>query len=174
LCRHSGHQGGRGVIAFSPDGKLMASAGGISETNDSLVHLWETVTGRLIRRFAGHHSGVSSLAFSPDGLKLASGGGDSTILVWDITGRRANVCGNAKPLTPRQLDDCWTALANEDAAKAYDAVWASSNCLPNGRVRPPATKRDGWFALLPCWRTCRARKPGVCCGNRQPACRNPA
>jgi HEAT repeat protein len=27
-------------------------------------------------------------------------------------------------LTPRQLEACWTALVNDDAAKAYDAVWA--------------------------------------------------
>jgi hypothetical protein len=63
------------------------------------------------------------LTFAADGLTLASGAGDSTILLWDITNRRADGRWHDKPLTPRQLDACWSALANEDAAKAYDAVW---------------------------------------------------
>jgi len=62
--------------------------------------------------------------FSPDGLTVASGAGDSTILLWDITGRRGDGSWHAKPLTQRQLEACRTALSNEDAAKAYDAVWA--------------------------------------------------
>lgn len=125
LRRHAGHPaGGSGVISFSPDGKLVASAGGLDKNSAPVIHLWEAATGRLIRGFAGHHSGVNSLAFSPDGLQLASGGGDSTILVWDITGRRVDGRGRAKPLTSRDLDACWTALKNEDSARAYDAVWA--------------------------------------------------
>jgi len=44
--------------------------------------------------------------------------------LWDITGRRPDGRWHAKPLTPGQLEACWTTLTNEDAAKAYDAVWA--------------------------------------------------
>lgn len=143
LCRHSGHPAGRGVISFSPDGKLVASAVGIDEKSDPFIHLWEAATGRLIRRYAGHHSGVNSLAFSPDGLKLASGGGDSTILLWDITGRRADGRWLAKPLTANELDCCWKDLANADAAKAYDAVWvliaAPEQAAPFLRKKLPLT-----------------------------------
>jgi WD40 repeat protein len=123
VCHHASQSRVGGVIAFSPDGKLVASAGGPYGTNDCSLHLWEAATGRILRRFEGHYSGVASFAFSPDGLKLASGGSDATILVWDITGRRMDGLWHAQPLTPRQLDSCWTALANEDAARAYDAVW---------------------------------------------------
>jgi RNA polymerase sigma factor (sigma-70 family) len=124
LCRHIGHQEQIGAVAFSPDGKLVASGSGDLGTRDNSVHVWEAATGRLIRRFEGHHSSVGSLVFSPDGLTAASGAGDSTILLWDITGRRINGRWHLKPLIPRQLDACWTALADADAAKAYDAVWA--------------------------------------------------
>jgi hypothetical protein len=113
-----------GAIAISPDGKLVASAGEGKTAADNAVRIWEAATGRLIRSFEGHHSWVCGTAFSPDGLSVASGAFDSTILLWDITGRRAGGRWEAKPLTPRELDACWTALAGEDAAKAYDAVWA--------------------------------------------------
>jgi HEAT repeat protein len=66
---------------------------------------------------------VNSLTFSPDGLTVASGAGDSTILLWDITGRQQGGRLRRAILTPRELDACWTALADEDAATAYDAVW---------------------------------------------------
>lgn len=124
LCRHTGHREEVAVLAFSPDGKLVASGAGFLGTKDNSVQVWEEATGRLIRRFEGHHSCVSSLAYSADGLTVASGAGDSTILLWDITGRRVEERWQIKPLTPRELEAYWMDLANEDAAKAYDAVWA--------------------------------------------------
>jgi hypothetical protein len=63
------------------------------------------------------------VTFAADGLTAASGAGDSTILLWDITGRRADGCWHTKPLAPRELVNCWSALADQDTVKAYDAVW---------------------------------------------------
>jgi hypothetical protein len=139
LCRHTGHRESSGAIAFSPDGKLVASATGSLAWEDNSVHVWEAATGRLIRRFEGHHSDVGSVAFSPDGLTVASGGSDSTILLWDITGRRRDGQWSAKQLTAQELDACWTALAGDSAARAYDAVWslvaAPEQALPLLRQR---------------------------------------
>jgi RNA polymerase sigma factor (sigma-70 family) len=119
LCRYAGHQASGLALAFSPDGKLIASGGGDVQRRDNAVHLWEAATGEIIRRFDGHHSGVSSLAFSPDGCKVASGGGDATILIWDAT------AGPHQPVrTEKELEACWRTLANEDAARAYEAVGA--------------------------------------------------
>jgi RNA polymerase sigma factor (sigma-70 family) len=122
LGRHTGHGEGVGAIAFSPDGKLVASGG--CGDKDNSVHVWEAATGRLIRRFEGHHSWVSAVTFAPDGLTVASGAGDSTILLWDITGRQqGGKLRGAARLTPRALDACWETLASADAARAYDSVW---------------------------------------------------
>jgi WD40 repeat protein len=121
LCRHSGHRSAAHV-AFSPDGKLVVSGG--SDEEDNSIHVWEAATGRLIRRFDGHHSWVWAVTFAADGLTVASSAGDSTILIWDITDRQQDGKLRSSVLSTRQLESCWTALANDDAAKAYDAVWA--------------------------------------------------
>jgi WD40 repeat protein len=74
-----GHEKGIYVLAFSPDGKRLAT--GACEGDDR-VRLFDLESGKELARFAGHHSAVLSLTFSPDGRTLASGAGDSTILLW--------------------------------------------------------------------------------------------
>ena len=65
-------------VAFSPDGKTLASGGG-----DNVIHLWDIGTGKRKVTLFGHTGGVFSLAFSPDGKTLASGSHDSDIRLWD-------------------------------------------------------------------------------------------
>ena len=65
-------------VAFSPDGKTLASGGG-----DNVIHLWDVETGKSKIALIGHTHWVFSLAFSPDGKTLASGSVDSDIRLWD-------------------------------------------------------------------------------------------
>jgi WD40 repeat protein len=67
-------------LAFTPDGRILASAG-----EGQNVTLWEVATGRqLTSNLLGHTGGIVSLAFSPDGRALASGSRDGTVIVWDV------------------------------------------------------------------------------------------
>jgi len=90
------------AIAYSPDGKLLASGG-----RDNTIRLFDAESGKEIRRFVGHvrrsynppvdqrvpfdalvsatgEGGVNSVAFSPDGKILVSGGWDDTVRLWDV------------------------------------------------------------------------------------------
>jgi WD40 repeat protein len=70
-------------LAFSPDGKFLASGGGPPEGSIDNLELWEMPAGKSRRFLKGHTNYVYSLAFSADSSILASGSGDSTVRLWD-------------------------------------------------------------------------------------------
>jgi WD40 repeat protein len=71
-------------LAFSPDGKILASGGGIPSRDGELL-LWNAADGSLLREIAGAHSDtVFDLSFTPDGSLLASAGADKFARVFDV------------------------------------------------------------------------------------------
>jgi WD40 repeat protein len=69
------------ALEFSPDGKLLASAGG----RDQRVRLWDVAGTKLLAEL--RPCALHCVKFSPDGKTLASSGGRS-ILLWDVTSRK--------------------------------------------------------------------------------------
>src|SRR5262249_42923997 len=67
-------------LAFSPDGKTLASA---TEPDPSVV-LWDVGTGRRLRTLRGGANPLRCIAFSPDGRTFASAGIADPIHVWDL------------------------------------------------------------------------------------------
>ncbi len=69
-----GHSDSINSVAFSPDGKYLASG-----SLDDTVKLWSVESHKEITTLQGHDNIVFSVAFSPDGKYLASSSEDKTV-----------------------------------------------------------------------------------------------
>lgn len=118
------------LLAFSPDGRLLAVARGSGLHLDSLkklppiypgdgrLRLIEVDSGKEVLSFPKEQR-VTALAFAPDGRTLATGGGDGKINLWNL-----ETDEDAAQLTAKDLERLWNDLAGEDAVLAYRAFWA--------------------------------------------------
>jgi WD40 repeat protein len=73
------------AIAFSADGRLLASGGSSDpyKVRNGIIRLWDATTGEPLHTRAGHVSSINSVAFSKDGSLLATAGDNKTIGLWD-------------------------------------------------------------------------------------------
>ncbi|GAB4331126.1 MAG: hypothetical protein Kow00117_16380 [Phototrophicales bacterium] len=94
----SGHDGHVKGVAFSPDGRLLATVAA-----DTLIKLWDLSTETIVESatLKGHRASVDTVAFSPDGQTLAVGSADTSITLWDVQSRsiRARLEGHEKEVT---------------------------------------------------------------------------
>jgi hypothetical protein len=113
--RHEGYL----MPLFSPDSRLLA----VPRMHAKSFQVLEVATGKVVRQFGemGHHAVTA--AFTPDGRALAVADGNSTILVWDVTGRLKKGKLPEAELGAADLNARWADLASADAARAVDAVW---------------------------------------------------
>ena len=130
-----GHEQPVLVLAFSPDGRLLASySGDWRTTKGRTLQIWDTATGRELRRLEGHLGLVNTIAFTPDGRSLVSGSEDATALVWDVSDLKGEMKPD-EPLLQASLQAHWNALAGHDARAAYRAYLGTQR--PVGCGVPP-------------------------------------
>ncbi|MBD2777456.1 eIF2A-related protein [Iningainema tapete] len=75
-------------ISFSPDGKTLATIGGI----DKQVKLW-SIEGNLLKSWQTNDYWITSINFSPDGKTLATAG-DKTVKLWNLEGKLLQIQGH--------------------------------------------------------------------------------
>ena len=104
--------------AFSADGRSLWSA------YDQQVWRWDLAGGRRLREFSGEHRArVTRVAAFPTGMRVVSAGEDGAAVVWDGEAS-LDPAGARLEAADVRLEGPWGALAGEDAAGAYEAMWA--------------------------------------------------
>lgn len=145
------HTGRVNYIAFSPDGKRLATA-----SDDTTAKLWDTVSGKYLAQMAGTEEPVQSVAFSPDGKTVATGGavkGDGEVQIWDLSGGPPKLAGSlhiehSGTIMCVAYSPDGKTLATADYGHPWVRLWDAATGVEKKKIELPAMDSSGQYESL--------------------------
>ncbi|MBW4616307.1 MAG: NACHT domain-containing protein [Desmonostoc vinosum HA7617-LM4] len=139
--------GGIHSVAFSPNGKFLATG----DTN-SEVRLYQVVDGKQLLTCKGHTGFIWPITFSPDGHILASGSDDQTVKLWDTStgqclatlqghngGIWSVVFSPQGTMIASGSEDSLVKLWDTSTGQCYKTLWGHSNRVTSVAFNPRGT-----------------------------------
>jgi WD40 repeat protein len=111
------------VLAFSPDGKSLASAG-----SEGIIKIWDANTGESLYEWKGHTGPISGILFSEDGTSLITSSLDKTTKIWDIKTKKeiSSFTNGLLRDVAMSPDGKWIVTADDDGQVK---LWGLSDTL---------------------------------------------
>jgi WD40 repeat protein len=135
LMTFEGHAAQIWSVAFSPDGRTLASS-----SRDRTIKLWDVKSGQCLKTLQGHIGDIWAVAFSPDGNILATGGDDRTVRLWDVDSEQLQMTlqghqGSVQSVIYSPNAQTLVSGSEDETIKIWDVI--TGECLKTLRANRP-------------------------------------